>query len=69
MNILHRVHSQELPIHRNQTGLLLVFETVKEEDFGNYVCTAIGKDGRGHSITIKLTVTSKFSPFYFINRS
>lgn len=60
----HRVHSQELLMPHNQTGLLLVFETVKEEDVGNYFCTATGKDGRGHSINIKLTVTSKLLQFY-----
>ncbi|KAL4121092.1 hypothetical protein QTP88_013666 [Uroleucon formosanum] len=52
-----RVHSQKLPMQRNQTGLLLVFETVKEEDVGRYFCTATGMDGRGHSISITLTVT------------
>lgn len=50
-------------MHMNQTGLLLVFERVLEEDVGNYYCTASGKDGRPHSISIKLTVTSEFSPF------
>lgn len=52
-----RVHSQKLPMMRNQTGLLLVFETVKQEDMGGYFCTATGMDGRGHSISITLTVT------------
>lgn len=56
----YRVHSQELPMSLNQTGLLLVFEMIIEEDAGNYVCTATGKDGRGHAINMKLTVTSKF---------
>lgn len=60
---IYRVHSQVLSMHRNQTGLLLVFETVKEEDVGNYVCTATGMDGHGHSISIKLTVTSEFLRF------
>uniref|UniRef100_A0A2S2NJ87 Neural cell adhesion molecule 1 n=1 Tax=Schizaphis graminum TaxID=13262 RepID=A0A2S2NJ87_SCHGA len=52
-----RVHSQKLPMQRNQTGLLLVFETVKQEDVGKYFCTATGMDGRGHAISITLTVT------------
>lgn len=46
---------------RNQTGLLLVFETVMEEDVGNYVCTASGMDGRVYNVNIKLTVTSEYS--------
>ncbi|XP_050521958.1 neural cell adhesion molecule 1-like isoform X2 [Daktulosphaira vitifoliae] len=48
-----RVHSQDLIMPNNQTGLLLVFEKVLEEDKGNYTCT----DRKGHSVVIKLTVT------------
>lgn len=50
---------------RNQTGLMLVFEALKEEDVGSYNCTATRINKSIQIITIKLTVTSEF--FYSIN--